>query len=149
VKKFRYRLAALLKLKEHIEKERQKEHAQAVQQVVNQKQQLQGIDATRKATLDQQREALQGHLSVARLQACSRYLVKLKGDTLMGKEALRGLESEAEKKREALVTASRERETYAKHRERLADRHFKEAEAAETKENDEIALTTYRRQHAG
>ena len=149
MKKFSYRLAALLKLKEHREKERQKEHAQAVNKVVQQKEQLKAIDHHRRGTLDYQREALSGRLSLAQLQACSRYLVKLKGDTLMGRETLRGFEAEAEKKRQLLVAASRERETYEKHRDKLAERHYKDADLAETKENDEIALTTFRRKRAG
>lgn len=149
MKKFNYRLAALLKLKEYREKERQKEHAAAVQKVVQQKEQLGKIDLHRKTTLDYQRDALHGRLSLAQLQACSRFLVKLKGDTLMGRETLRGFEADAEKKRESLVAASRERETYEKHRDKLSERHYKEAELAEAKENDEIALMTYRRQQLG
>ena len=149
MKKFHYRLAALLKLKEHREKERQKELAQAMHKVVRQKERLQAIDGHRRTTLDYQRDSLSGRLSLTQLQACSRYLVKLKGDSLLGRETLRGFESDAEKKRQLLVAASRERETYEKHRDKLSDRHYKEAEQAEAKENDEIALTTYRRKHAG
>lgn len=148
MKRYSYRLETLLKLKAHKEKERQKEHAQALQKVVNQKDELHQIDSHRKTTLDYQRNSLSGKLSLPHLQSCSRYLVKLKSDTLSGRELLRGLEAEAEKRRARLIAASRERETFEKHKEKLKDRHYQEAGSLEAKENDEIALNTFRRRRS-
>jgi flagellar export protein FliJ len=145
MKRYAYRLEPLLKLKAHREKERQKEHALALQNVVIQKDRLVQIDGHRKDTLDYQRKSLSGALSLAKLQSCSRYLVKLKSDTLTGREMLRGLESEAEKRRVRLLEASREREKFEKHKEKLRDRHYRDADALEAKENDEIGLNTFRR----
>lgn len=148
MKRYSYRLETLLKLKAYKERERQKEHAQALQNVVAQKDRLQQIDSHRKETLDFQRQSLAGPLTLSRLQSCSRYLVKLKSDTIAGRELLRGLETEAEKRRVRLIEASREREKFEKHKEKLQERHYSEAEALEAKENDETGLNSFRRTRA-
>ncbi|MBD3403646.1 flagellar export protein FliJ [candidate division GN15 bacterium] len=144
MKKFRYRLASLLKIKEHRERERQKEHAEALQQVYDQNRRLEQIDQNRLSTLNQQRGRLHGTLSLAHLQACSRFLVKLKRDTMVGRETLRGYQAEAEKRRQKLVQASQERQIYEKLKEKQQERFVKEIEHLEKIENDEIALQTFR-----
>ena len=144
MKKFKFRLAPLLKVKSHIEKQRQKDHAAAVDLVLRQRRFLEMIHSECQSTAESQRSVLAGHFSATRLLACSRYFLKLKKDTLTGTELLRGLEREAEKRRRALVAASRERQVYEKLEEKQRIRYFKDMERSEQKETDEIAITTQR-----
>ncbi len=145
MKKFRYRLQALLKVKEHIEKERQKDHAVALKNVHRQEDELRRIDGDRKNNLESQRKQLDGRFSVAEMLIYSRYLARLKREELAGDELLKALEKEAEGKRQVLVEASKERRILEKLKEKQAAKHRVEIEHALTKENDEIALVSYRR----
>ncbi len=145
MKKFRYRLEALLKVKEHIEKERQKELAVALTKVNNQRDANSGLDQARSSTMDGQRSHLTGQLSVAEMLVYSRYIVKLKRDRLAGQECLIGLEHEAESRRQRLVEASRERQTHDKLKEKLREKHVKRIEDALQKDTDEVAITGFLR----
>ncbi|UCC43441.1 MAG: flagellar export protein FliJ [Candidatus Zixiibacteriota bacterium] len=148
MKKFKFRLESLLKVKEHLERERQKEHAAARERVAHQQDRLSEIDAQRQTTVKQQRQRLTGDISVADLLVCSRFLVKLKSNTLEGTEILRGLEAEADKSRDRLIDASRQKKIYEKLRERQREKHLEEMKRLENKEIDEIA-TNSRRQKGG
>lgn len=144
MKKFRYRLESLLKVKAHLEKEAQKEHAVAREKVLDQQERLGDIRKQRESTVGAQRSRLTGNLSVAGLLVCSRYLVKLKKDLLSGSEVLRGLEIETDKKRQELIDAARQREIYEKLKEKQRKDYYEEFNRVERKETDEIALNTHR-----
>jgi flagellar FliJ protein len=144
MKKFKYRLEALLKAKEHIEKEKQKQHATALQQVHNQQQSLKRIDRYRKSTLYQQRRGMTGSMSVAEMLVYCRYILKLKRDTLAGGELLKALKETEQKKRQSLVEASKERKVYEKLKERRREQFNNDVSLQTTKENDEIALNSFR-----
>ena len=145
MKKFKYRLEGLLKVKEHIEKERQKEHATALNRVRDQEEHLVSIDNHRLATHEGQRIRQVGVLNVAEMLVCSRYLVKLKKDTLANKEVLRALNGEAGKTRTALLDASRDKKIYEKLKEKQHQKYLDEARRVETKETDEIGIQSHRR----
>jgi len=142
-KKFKFRLAPLLKIREHREKERQREHATAVDQVLAQKDKLLQVDQAKLRTLDEQREHLGGKISVAEALIFSRYLMKLKRDRLTGNEILRGLEKEAERRRARLVEAARERKVFELLKEKQMARYKAALEKADQKELDEIASITF------
>jgi len=143
MKKFKYRLEPILKIKSHAEKQRQKEHAAALQQVYRQKEQLSAIDGERERTFAFQRTRLQGTIQTQQLLAASRYLVRLKRDTLTGSELLRGLERESERKRQMLVQAAKERKIYEKLRERQQTKFNQEVEQHDRKALDEMAVVTF------
>lgn len=143
MKRFKYRLQSLLNVRSHIEKEKQKEHAGALQQVHNQKEQLTDVDHRRTNTLSAQRGLQKDRITLAELLVCIRYLAKLKKDTLVGKELLRGLEKNAEEKRKDLVEASKQRKIYEKLKEKQLERFHKEVKAMETKDADEVANTSF------
>ncbi len=145
MKKFKYRLQPLLKVREYKEKEKQKELALALEKVVDQKRELEIILNNRSATVDDQRLRMSGHISVADLLVCSRFLTHLKKSSIAGREILRGLESEADKSRERLVEAAKDRKIYEKHKEKLKDKYFEEMKLIENKEMDEIASNICRR----
>jgi flagellar protein FliJ len=143
MKQFRYRLQTILKLKEQKEKQLQKEHALALQQVLNQERQLEAIEGTKVKTFEEGRKFLSGTVNPQVLMSTSRYLVKLKRDTVLGKELLRGLENEAERRRVRLVEASRVRKSYEKHREKLERRFVESIDQKESKLLDEMAIIRY------
>ncbi|MBU0984857.1 MAG: flagellar export protein FliJ [candidate division Zixibacteria bacterium] len=144
MKKFKYRLEPLLKVRKHREKERQKEHAAAMKKVQDQQDQLHRIDDSKMATIDSHRQRLMGKITVAEALVCSRYLTRLKRDRLAGYEILQGLKRKAETRREELVEAARERKIYELLREKQERRHLKEIEDFEQKETNEVAISAYR-----
>ncbi len=147
MKKFAYRLEPVLKMKAHVEKQRQKEHAVAMQQVYIQQDKLESIAAEKQLTLESQRERLTGPLRPHQLLVASRYLVKLKRDTLTGTELLRALEREAETRRMRLVEATKQKKIHEKLKEKLQKKFVEEIETHEKKELDEIAVNGYRFRH--
>ena len=143
MKKFKYRLESLLKVKEHIEKEKQKAHAYAMKRVQDQLAELDEIERTKLDTLEGQRVAMTGRISLAEALVYSRYLMKLKKDHITGDGMLRAFEKTAENKRVELVEASRERQIYEKLKEKLRERYIKEHNLEERKQADETATTCF------
>ncbi len=150
MKRFRYRLEPLLKIKSHVEKQRQKEHAAALHQVYRQQEHLDEIESKRQDTFKHQSERLTGKLSAVQFQMATRYLAKLRMDTLTGKELLRGLEQEAERRRVKLVEATKEKKIFDKLKERQRERYLTELDHTEQKELDELSGNRhlYRKTHA-
>ncbi len=135
----------MLKVREHKEKERQKELAEAQGQVVEQKGKLTELDEHRVSTFDHQRKRLVGTISVAETLVCSRYLVRLKRDRIAGSELLRGLEREVENRRQKLVEAAKERKIYELLKEKQKTRHRKAIDKAEQKDLDEVSINVFLR----
>ncbi len=144
-KKFKFRFEPMLNVRRHKEKERQKEHAEAVEKVVRQKEQLDRIDNMRLTALKQQRNHLSGSISVAEALVYSRYLMKLRRERLGGAELLHGLQLKAEERRVKLVEAAKERKIFQTLKETWQFKHMQELEKAEQKELDEIGANTDRR----
>ncbi len=143
MKKFAFRLEPLLKMKAHLEKERQKEHGMAQNKALEQKRTLEQIHEERSGTLERQRVEMSGKMSVAELLIYSRYLLKLKKDSLTGGEMLKVLERNVETKRRALVEATKQKKVYEKLKERQQEKHEHMVQAQEEKEADEIAIMSY------
>ncbi len=144
MKRFAFRLEPILRLKAHREKEKQKNHAVAVQQVIQQEQNLADLAQNRRERQEELRSYLTGRLDVSHLKAFNRFFIKLKKDEIAGKELLGAYRKNAEQKRAELVEASRERKTYDKLKERQFEKFKKEYLSALQKEQDEIALQVTR-----
>lgn len=144
MKKFRFRLEALLKLREHSEREKQKELAGAVKQVVAQTRTLHQIHDRNRETIEGKRERLAGSVSVAEMQLYSRYQHRLRRDTIGATEFLRALKKTEAEKRQELLEATRRKKIYEKLKERRSRQHYGEIEHEATKEADEIGLNSYR-----
>ncbi|MDF1543630.1 MAG: flagellar export protein FliJ [bacterium] len=145
MKKFQYRLESLLKLKEHKEKERQKELAISSHKVKRQEMDLETIDGNQRNAIDSQARRLAGKFSVSDMLIYGRYLLKLKRENLTGNEMLRVLKKDEDQKREELLQASRARRVYEKLKEKQQAAFYSEVNSAEQKESDEIAVTNFRR----
>lgn len=144
MKKFQYRLQALLKIREHIESQRQKELAQAMTQLQRQQDSLDQIESTREHSTDYHRQRLNQRFTVADMLVFSRYVQKLRKERVLGEQMRDALQKNSDDKRERLVAAARERRKYERLRERLHEKHLKEAEMTMSKDNDEIAITSHR-----
>lgn len=139
MKKFRYRLAPLLTVKEHAEKQRQREHAQALQQVYSQQQLLTELARRTHETVRGSQAAVSARPNVLLAQMTSRYLAKLRRDAITGTELLRAYQTEAERRRLVLVEATREKRKLEKYREKLRERYYQDLDQSERKELDEVS----------
>ena len=144
-KKFKFRLAPLLKLREHREKERQKEHAAAMGKLHKQMRANDSLDTERVNTLDYHRTGLAGRISMAEALICSRYIMKIKRQRLAGEELAHALQKEAEKKRVRLIEAARDRKIFELLKEKQQLRHRHGLEMQEQKELDEVATAPFQR----
>ena len=146
-KKFKFRLEPLLKVREHRERECQKELAVSLTKVAHQKTAVTGLDSQREATVESQRNYLLGKIIPTQALVYSRYLLRLKKDRLVGAEILRSLERKAEQKRLILLEATKQRKTFEMLKEKQAERHYRSLETEEQKQLDEIATMAYARRH--
>ncbi|HOD65411.1 MAG TPA: flagellar export protein FliJ [candidate division Zixibacteria bacterium] len=144
MKKFRFRLEALLKQREQIEKDRRRELAEAMRRTARQKQALDGLIERSRETLAHKRARQTGTLAVAELQLCARFLHRLKRETLGADEVLRALRKTEAKKREALLEAAKNRKIYDTLKDHRRSEFYHEAEQRERKETDEIGLNVFR-----
>ncbi len=145
-KKFRFRFEPMLKVKEHREKERQRELAETLTKVQDQKASLMKMDTKRLNTMEHHRSKLVGRVSMAEALVCSRYLLRLKRERMASSELLRGMEREAESRRQKLVEAARERKVYDLLKEKQQMRHRQGLDKDEQKALDEVATNNFRRQ---
>jgi len=137
MKKFKFRLEPLLKLKAYREKEEQKVHASALQKVYNQEDSLVNINSTRVNNQINLRNFLSGSLDLSRLSGYSRYFTKLKKDEFVGREMLKVLKKDSEEKRLKLLEATKQRKIYEKIKEKKFEKYNREFELADQKEQDE------------
>ena len=147
MKNFKFRLEALLKVREHIEKERQKDHAVAELKERKQNEELENIRGVKDNTCQNQANRLKSAFSVADMLVYSRYLVRLRRDQVTGHELCRVLEKEEYKEREKLAEATKQKKIYKKLKEKQETAFFDKARKDELSENDEIALRNYRRRN--
>lgn len=144
MKKYHFRLEPLLNVRKHVEKQRQKELAAAVQQVNAQKAHIDKLAAKKIETAEAQRGIQGGKLSVYQLQSYSRYFVLLKKEAMAGQELLRGFERDADQKRRKLIEAAKQRKIFEKLKDTQQTKFYKDIDEAEKKEADEIGLNSFR-----
>ncbi len=144
MKKFRFRLEPLLKLKAYREKEEQKLHAAAYSRVISQENKLLTINFDRGNNQKRLVQFLAGNIDVSKLIGFSRYFLKLKKDELLGREMLKVFQKEAEEKRLKLLEATRQRKIFEKLKERHLEKYQKEYELLDQKNQDEVGLQIIR-----
>ncbi len=138
-KRFQFRLEKLLQLRSHDETLRQKELAVSLRKVNSQQDVLHDIDGNYRAGQDDSRMYLTGKIDTNHLVRYSRYFLKLKKDRISSLEVLKALEREREKRRQALLAATRRRQILEKLRDRKKEAYTKRLELVAQKEQDEIA----------
>jgi flagellar FliJ protein len=128
-----------LRLKAHREKEQQKIHSEALQNVYRQREYLNNLYEDRIVKQTALRRVLHGKLNIGQLLNFSRYFIKQKKDELSGVELLKAFKINSENKRKELVEATRQRKIYEKLKERRFDSYKRETLIHTQKEQDEIA----------
>ena len=144
MKKFKYRLETLLKVKEHIERQKQKDLAASTQKVYEQKKALNIIENKHSTALEKKRKSHIGNIVVSDMLIYSRYFLKLKKDNIAGLELLRVLSRAQEEKRRDLLEASKDKKIYEKLKDRDLEQFNKEVEEILRKESDETGLNSFR-----
>jgi len=143
MKKFKFRLEPLLKLKAYREKENQKVHAAAHQKVLTQENKLVAINSERGTNQKELLDYLHGRLNLPKLTGYSRYFLKLRKDELTGWAMLKVLSKDAEEKRLRLLEATCQRKIFEKLKEHHRDNHRKESDLLDQKEQDEIGTQMF------
>jgi len=144
MKKFKYRLETLLKVKEDIEKQKQRDLAATTQKVMQQKNELRKITDQNSLALDEKRNKSKDKILVSEMLIYSRYFMKLKRENVAGLELLRALNKTQEEKRLALLEASKAKKIYEELKERDLEKFNMEIKKILQKESDEIGLNVFR-----
>lgn len=140
MKKFRFRLQALLRLRERTRDERRSELAQAqqAQQIVRRRssQILDEIEGLRRHIAS---DSAPGEVNVDRLLDSHRYEAILRAEQLQLAKQDEQLGEEIERRRQALVESDQEVRVLENLRERQQAEHDRELATRETKAMDDIA----------
>ena len=134
----------LLKQRQHIEDQKQKILATAQKRIFEQKNELSEITSKVENTAEQQADKIKTTFVVADMLVYSRFINKLKRDSVVGTEMLKVLKQDEEAKRKELLKASQERKKYEKLKEIQQAKFYEEIIEEEKKESDEIALNIFR-----
>ena len=137
-------MKALLKMKEHVEKEKQKILALSQKKVMDQKDNLGETEQKSEKTKESQTLKSKKPFTVAEMLIYSRFIHKLKRDKLLGQQMLNVLEKDEANKRQDLLEAAREKKKYAKLKEKQQEHYYTEIDKDIAKEADEIAVNSFR-----
>lgn len=145
--RFKYRFEKILSFRRHQEKQKQRKLAEVRKLEQDQNDKISKVVEDRSRTQQQETGLLTGKLDPACLTGYSRYYLKLKQTELTGRELLRQIGVEVEKRRQALVEATRQKKIYEKLKERHRERFDHEYNLALQKENDDIGQQVFLRNH--
>ena len=138
MRKFKYRFEKILAYRGHQEKQRQRELATVQQLEQSQRQKMADILGKQADTQREKECHLVGNIIAARLSVFYRYYLMLKQEELAGREMLQQIGKEVDKRRQALIEATRKKKIYEKLKERHRERFERESNLLMQKENDEI-----------
>jgi flagellar FliJ protein len=141
MRRFRFRLETLLRVREQKEKMKQREFAEEVRKVTEVKNEISDIETAADAALDELGKKAKIEFDPREVVDYYRYIFNMQRYSASRNRVLDEMMVEYEKKREELVAASREKRVM----ENLKDRHFKTWKREATREDqrimDEIAGT--------
>ncbi len=138
MRRFKYRFEKILTFRQHQEKQRQRELATVQQLEQSQRQKIADLAAAQVETRQAKERHLVGEIVPSRLSGFYRYHLMLKQKELTGREVLRQIGAEVEKRRGVLLEATRNRKIYEKLKERHRERFEHDTNLIMQKENDEI-----------
>lgn len=139
---FQFRLATLLRLREALRDERRTQLAEVLRLAEQIGERRQAVEKALRDALTIQTSA-SGEIDAERLLNATRYDLVLRAELRQIELQETTLQSEAEKRRHALVAADRDVRTLERLRETQLERHREEAGRNSAKEFDEIALQRY------
>jgi|GEM_PF-2184332 len=144
-KKFRFKLAPVLKYRETIQEERRTRYLQ-IQEMRNQKiRELEALKGEASAAVESMVDAQTGTMDVSRIKLLNRYITGLNVSQQQRSMQLRSIEGEAEKRREELVVARKDVRVMEKLQDKRLGEYEYEERREETKTYDEIASQAHRR----
>lgn len=138
MKKFKFRLATLVQLREAARDERRAQLADALRVLATLEEQIQGLE-TQLRDIRRSQASPAGPIDVDKLLAAQRYEVVLNFEARKLRGQLTTVTAEVEKRRQALVVADQEVKVLEKLREQQHERYIAEGEHALMLEMDEIA----------
>ena len=144
MKKFKYRMEPLLKMREHQEKEKQKLLAAIQNKRLKHESEMEKMGVHKESTLHNKDAKSTGSFTVAEMLVYSRYIQKLKKDQLVNNELLKAISADEEQKRKLLLEAARERKKYEKLRDKQKEKYYQAFKEAEDKDSDETAINSFR-----
>ncbi len=150
LRKFRFRLATLLKLREATRDEKYARLAQAYEAEETLKEQKTALEEQRRELRQQFHEAAQpGVVNLDQLVESHRYEAVVMADEQVLVDQMKLIGEEIERRRGVLVEADREVRVLERLRETQQNRHREEAMRQEMKELDEVAGQLARRSETG
>jgi len=136
--RFNFRLQGYLELKTKLEDQRKEEYGQAMSDLERERSKLAMFEAQRSETISSFREDISKGIKPQSADSYNNYLTWLKKSIVMQEGRVQRAEEEAERRREALIEAMKERKML----ETLKEKHYadfiREQNLAEQKAADEI-----------
>jgi len=138
---FKFKLAAVLRHRESVEKERQRDYALALARQKEIEDQLKALDQTMQSTNDDVRQNhLVGRLDVSFITAHRRFLLGMRQKAATLAVALAKAQKETEAARVVMAEAAKQRMVLEKLREKQEQRWRDEAARKEMMALDEVAM---------
>jgi flagellar FliJ protein len=141
--RFNFRLQQFLNIKEQIETQRELEYAQALRKLEEERQRLRQMEAKRLAQIEEFRLSLQEAVKPDRIRRYNNTIEHLKIMIREQEKRIAAAEAFAERKRQALVEAMKERKAFDKLRENTLDEYRRTELMAEQKQVDELVSYQY------
>jgi len=138
MRRFKYRFEKILTFRQHQEKQRQRELASVQQLEQSQRREISDLLSEQAETVKEKEHHLVGAIVPSRLSGFYRYHLMLKQKEVAGREMLRQIGKEVDKRRGILLEAARKRKIYEKLKERHRERFEHDANLLMQKENDDI-----------
>lgn len=138
MKKFKFRFEKILGFRRHCEMEKQRELADVLHRRQKQLDHLGSIREDRAGQQTGQKNQMVGIIQPTRLNGYTRYYLVLNQMESTGRAVLQQITGEADKKREELLEASREKKIYEKLKERHWEKYNNEVNLLTQKEMDDI-----------
>ena len=147
---FKFKLDAVLRHREAIEKEKQRDYALALARQKELEDQLKALDQTMQVTNDDVRQNhLVGRIDVSFITAHRRFLLGMRRKAMDLAAAIAKAQREAEAARAVMAEAAKQRMVLEKLREKQAERWKDEAARKEMAALDEVAMQIAFGQSAG
>ncbi len=143
-RRFRFKLDAVLRYREMIEKEKQKEFAVANRAVEEQRQHLEQMAQDRLHTQEDVRDLYQENAAFHQVVENYRHINVIDKHVNVGLHELKKLEQEAERRRQVYIAARRDRRGVEILKEKRQDEHAREEEREAQRELDELGIMARR-----
>ncbi|MDR0273576.1 MAG: flagellar export protein FliJ [Clostridiales bacterium] len=141
--RFQFRLQQYLGIKEQIEDQKELEYAKALQTLAEEKQKLAEFIQRKDETIEKLRQSVSRNISPFEIRRYNNNIERLKHQIKVQEERVAAAERFAEKKRQELIQAMKERKALEIVKENAHEEFLKEADMAERKQVDELVSYKY------